>query len=758
MKLNKTFLLLILISTIISAQNYSIFGIVKSDSIISGVQVYIEENNEIASTNTQGKFNFQKLSKGKYNLLFNHIGFKSKNIIVEINESDVQIEVTLEPNTIELSEAIVISSRKETAIRDLSLSLEYIGEAEIQKSSKITISDLLKNESGISVVRDAPWATTINVRGLSKQNLVYLIDGSRIETSTNLAAGLSLFNLNDIENIEIIKSGGSSLYGSGATGGIINILTKQVELRNHLFVKSQIINSYNSVNNGYNNYVNLKLGDSFWGLKLSGAFRRADDTKIPSGKLSNSSFNDEGINASFLLSPMDNVNFIFDYQKFNAFDVGIPGGDPFTSSASAKYKSAKRNLYNATIELNNIAKYLLKAKIKYYNQVISRSVEVRPNQLVKSNPQADHFTNGILLQTDWYLVKENYLITGIDIWQREYNGLRTVTNRSKNIITVDKPVPDSKFRNLGVYAKDDLSLINNKLLLSLSIRYDLINILNDKTLNPLYVIKNGEKSYPVNKLASFEESDVMNNSISGGLGIIYKLTPKLDLITNYAYNFRSPSLEERFQYIDLGGIIYLGNPQLKPEESFYFDAGIRVWEKDLQVNFNTFGNVFNNLVVDNSFIPDSIYMKKNVGKAFLYGFDFRVDYNFYKNISAYLNTSFVRGRDIKMESDLSEIPPLHGIIGFTITIKNYLSCEISANISADQNKVGSDENRTPGFTYFDFSISTEKFNYGLTNISLSVGIENIFNRKYREHLSTYRGINLFEPGRNIFAKLILELD
>lgn len=108
----------------------------------------------------------------------------------------------------------------------------------------------------------------------------------------------------------------------------------------------------------------------------------------------------------------------------------------------------------------------------------------------------------------------------------------------------------------------------------------------------------------------------MNNSISGGLGIIYKLTPKLDLITNYAYNFRSPSLEERFQYIDLGGIIYLGNPQLKPEESFYFDAGIRVWEKDLQVNFNTFGNVFNNLVVDNSFIPDSIYMKKNVGKAF----------------------------------------------------------------------------------------------------------------------------------------------
>ncbi len=62
----------------------------------------------------------------------------------------------------------------------------------------MTVSDLINKESGLSVVKDGPWATSVNVRGLSKLNIVYLIDWNRIETFTNIAAGLSLMDMNDL--------------------------------------------------------------------------------------------------------------------------------------------------------------------------------------------------------------------------------------------------------------------------------------------------------------------------------------------------------------------------------------------------------------------------------------------------------------------------------------------------------------------------------------------------------------------------------
>ncbi|HBG54593.1 MAG TPA: hypothetical protein DDW70_10370, partial [Rikenellaceae bacterium] len=63
---------------------------------------------------------------------------------------------------------------------------------------------------------DGVWATNINVRGLSEDRLVILIDGNRVETATDLTASLSMVDVNDIEHVEVIKGAQSSLYGTGA--------------------------------------------------------------------------------------------------------------------------------------------------------------------------------------------------------------------------------------------------------------------------------------------------------------------------------------------------------------------------------------------------------------------------------------------------------------------------------------------------------------------------------------------------------------
>ena len=744
----------------LSGQEYSIYGIVSSDKPLSNVQVTIPELNFNTTTNNVGYYEFNNLPLSKLSIEFKHIGYQRslRNVILN-GANRYELNVSLTELIIELSEATVISSRNEQRVKDVSFPIEVINSLKIQNTSSITVSDLVKSESGISVIKDGPWATSINIRGLSKQNIVYLIDGNRIETSTNIAAGLSLIDMSNIQSIEVVKGGLSSLYGTGATGGVVNIISKESQFSNNFYTSSHINSSYNSVNNLSANSLSLNAGSENWTVKINASVRRADDTDTPNGKLENSSFNDESLNLSFKYAPLTNIQFRIDAHKFSAFDVGIPGGAPFPTTATAKYLHAKRDMISGSINFNSISQHLLKANIKYYHQKIDRSVEVKPNKMVTSAPGATHETNGAVIQTDWQFVNNNYFVAGIDYWQRQYNGIRTVTNLAQNIIKADRPVPNSTFKSMGLFIKDEFNLLSEKLNISLSGRYDFIQISNKETKNPLYIINNGNiNSNIIDQLASYEAQTENNKSISGGIGSIYKLSNKYDVTFNLGYNFRSPSLEERYQYIDLGGIVYLGNPELKPEEGVFIDAGFRVWEDDFNFRANAFLNSFSNLVQDISVKEDSLYKKQNIGEARLYGFDLRIDYNYYKNYLAYLTLGYVRGKDIIANTNLPEIPPFNGSFGLKIPISGLFNIDLTSTFALQQNDVGDGESKTSGFTYFDMSFISNNYSLNIMSFRIVAGVQNIFNKEYREHLSTYRGLKMNEPGRNIFVKLILDLE
>ncbi len=263
---------------------------------------------------------------------------------------------------------------------------------------------------------------------------------------------------------------------------------------------------------------------------------------------------------------------------------------------------------------------------------------------------------------------------------------------------------------------------------------------------------------PPDPLASYDAYDENNKSVSGGIGAVYKFYTNLDFTFNFGYNFRSPSLEERYQFIDLGGIVYLGNPKLQPEEGTFFDAGFRIWENDLSFRINGFFNKFSNLVVDDILIPDSIFVKENIGEARLYGFDARVDFNFYDDYLVYANAAYVRGEDLTKNENLPQISPFNGLLGVVIPITDLMKFDLSATFSSSQNNIGLGEDKTGGFTYYDVKVMSNDINFGFLNFNVIGGVQNIFDRKYREHLSTYRGINNLEPGRNIFVKLIFNFN
>ncbi|MCJ7552536.1 MAG: TonB-dependent receptor, partial [Ignavibacteriaceae bacterium] len=641
---------------------------------------------------------------------------------------------------------------------------------------------------GISMISDGVWSTDLNIRGLSRNNIVTIIDGTRIETANDISARLSMIDLNDVDRIEVIKGAASSVYGTGATGGIVNIVSRQPSFNKNYLNSGSVSLGYNSVNNLRAISGNIFNSGYFWSSKISGSYRKADNIETPSGELKNSQFTDYSLSASMNIQPFNNHLLKFNYQLFKAEDVGIPGATPlFPDNADVRYPKEKRELFSAGYEIQNISSVFSKVLVRYSHQFILRDVENIPNivqnipgagsflplrvSVLKITPTADHNSHNFLAQTNLIFARNNLLTLGIDYWSRSYNGERlkyqlietldstgtTVVNALINKVIAEKPLPDSKFQSVGFFAQDDYEMLKDKLKFSLGARVDKIIVSGQTTLNPLYEINNGIIDYsPPTQKVIWEKTEVDDISYSSNLGLNFSATSNLDLTLSLGYSFRSPSLEERFQYIDLGSRVRIGDPNLKPEKGYSTDFGIRYYSSNLKIISSLFYNYITDIVVEKPGIFEErlAQIKTNIGEARLYGFDLLVNYNFYKDWLIYSTVSFVKGDDLSEDTNLPQIPPLNGTLGLKIFLANVIETELSSTIYAAQNDIAIGEIASPGYAVSNFSVNLKNIEFTPARLQIFAGVENIFNKSYRSHLSTTRGGMTIEPGRNFYIKLV----
>ncbi|MBK9097213.1 MAG: TonB-dependent receptor [bacterium] len=788
MKTKYFLLLFILINGLSFGQTFTLKGKISNSENglpIQGATVFISYSS-FAYSNTDGFYSFSGLNAGKYQIKISSLGYKSISTELEIN-SDVIKNFNLIHSAIELDEVVVSTNRTENYLRNSPFAESLVGKEEIQMRSTMSLPDILQNEPGVSLLRDGIWGTEVSIRGLNRENVITLIDGNRIATSTDVAARLSMVDLNDVERVEVIKGASSSIYGSGATGGIVNIITKSPQLYERLSFSGNVIGEYNSVNDLSVFGGSVYGGSSFWSTKLSGSYRKANNTQTPEGELSNSQFEDYSFSGALNIFPIDNHKLKIDYQLFRADDVGIPGASVFPDNAEVRYPFEKRELISAGYEIQNISKVFYKLSAKYSYQLINRDVENIPNivqnippsggnparrvSVLKITPSADHKNNNATLQGNFWLFDSHNLAAGFDYWDRSYKGEReryqlievldSAGNvvSTTNVITGEKPVPNSKYKSLGIFAQDEFKLFDDRLSTTVGLRYDFINITAEKTLNPVYTITNGVlNTTPPNQKVIWDSTNNNNSSYSVNIGFIYSILPSIDLTLGLGASFRSPSLEERFQYIDQGSVVRVGNPELNPEKGQSIDFGVRHYSDNLKIISSFFYSYFNDLVVEvpGTFEGRNALIKTNIGEARIYGFDFSADYNFWRDYIFYTTASYVNGDDITADGNLPEIPPLNGRVGLKLSFLEYLQADVSSTIFAEQNEVAEGELTTPGYAVFNFLLNSTSIKFSIISFRIYSGVENIFDKAYRNHLSTTRGSITIEPGRNIFVKLAVE--
>ncbi|NHB67440.1 TonB-dependent receptor [Perlabentimonas gracilis] len=768
-----------------------------SQQAIEGVAIQVVPANAVgrtftATTNANGRFTLT-LPTYSYQFNLSIIGYSQVQQVLAIsNETEKTFELT--PLPFSLGEVVVSSFRVNRSVKQLPTPLAVVGKYDYQKHSGITLSNVLANEPGIAVGGDGVWATNINIRGFAENRLVTLVDGFRVETATDLTASLSMIDVNDIERVEVIKGAQSVLYGTGAMGGIVNIITKDGHFASQPYINGNIIGGFASANSSYSGYASVNAGADRWYIKANGTYTDAQNVTTPKGELPNSQFTANNLSAKLGFKPADNHIVKAQFQRYWATDVGIPGGSAFPGPATASYSDIGRQLFSASYEVTSVSNTLSSLKLSYFNQYILRDVLLFPNIVTEVpvpigtqrttpqyfTPTGEHLTNGLQLQSTWNLGENNTLIAGIDAWERNLRTQREkyimvevfstsgdlmVTN---NIVRGETPTPESTFSTAGIFVQNESRLLDDRLTLILGGRADGIRTKNEQNFDVDYLIINGNRNdSPPNQRTTFEAGEQTLFSWSANAGVLYNVATDIDLSANLARSFRAPSLEESFKFIDLGNLVLLGNPSLKSESGYASDLGLRIWKQNVTAQVGVFANWIDNMIVETP--GEYIYtintgpmegtvdtlpalVNANVSKARLYGFDLKLQYKATRSLVVFGSGAYVRGEDTEAATNLPQIPPLSGRFGLRYNINRIGNVEASVFGASKQDKVAEGETTTDGYHRIDMAVSTNRFSVGLSKVQLFAGVDNLTNNSYTNHLSTNRGAISIEPGRNIYVR------
>ena len=220
----------LLVANPVLSQPGSIRGMVTDifEARLPGVNVLIEGSIVGTSTDRLGKFHLGDLSEGTYVLRFSFIGFQTHlETIVLTGDRTIELTIRMQDQVLESREIIVTASRREQLALTAPVSVSVLSAKDLNVRNIVHLDDALRTVSGVHL-----QGNQVNVRGSSGfayntgSRVLLLLDGMPLLTPDSDGVPFDALPFAQIERVEVLKGPGSSLYGSGALGGVINVITK----------------------------------------------------------------------------------------------------------------------------------------------------------------------------------------------------------------------------------------------------------------------------------------------------------------------------------------------------------------------------------------------------------------------------------------------------------------------------------------------------------------------------------------------------
>lgn len=196
---------------------------------IQAANVHLLGTKQKTVTDSLGYYSFGNIAVGNYTIQISQMGFQSLKKKIQVIKDSVQsYNFELTDNDNQLNEVVVSGTLKPVKRLESAVPVEVYSSVFFKKNPTPSIYDALQNINGVRPQLNCGVCNTgdIHINGLEGPYTLVLIDGMPIVSSLSTVYGLSGIPNSLVERIEIVKGPASSLYGSEAVGGLINIITK----------------------------------------------------------------------------------------------------------------------------------------------------------------------------------------------------------------------------------------------------------------------------------------------------------------------------------------------------------------------------------------------------------------------------------------------------------------------------------------------------------------------------------------------------
>lgn len=412
----------------------------------------------------------------------------------------------------DLGEVVVTGTRTPKFLKDTPIQTRVITSREIEKTDATNIQDLLQQElPGVEFSYAMNQQTHLNFSGFGGQGVLFLIDGERLAGETMDDVDFTRLNMDNVERIEIVKGAASALYGSNATGGVINIITKKT--------------------------------DKPWTLNVNGRLAR---------------HNEQRYGASFGLNGKRLGNmFTANYTDVDNFDV-YSAADPVTRIISTVYGDRTLNLKDQLVwsPSRNVE---IGGRVGYFFRQTARTAE-QPERY-------RDFSGG--LRIDWTLsdhdmLQANYAFDQYD--KSDYQKLRKLDIRDYSNVR-------NTFRLLynHTFGSGDILTAGADFMHDYLFNTNLDNTERKQDSFDFFLQYDWRISQKLEAVGAVRYdyfSDGGESRLTPKLNLCYKPVRNLSLRAGYGMGFRAPTLKEKYYDFDMAGIwIVEGNAALKSEIS-----------------------------------------------------------------------------------------------------------------------------------------------------------------------------------------------
>ncbi len=761
--------------------NLCINGFVKdvNNRPLSDATIYLNGTSQRTLTDSSGRFHFTGLNTGKYTVKVTYVGFHQPSLGLFLLK-DTLIEITLHQESILMEEVNIVENRSKA-----------IGEMQSVQVSMISRESILQNISGslVQSIGRLPGLASINItsgiakpviRGLSFSRVAVIEDGIKQEGQQwGIDHGLEIDQYG-VEKAAVIKGPLSFQYGSDAIGGVI-ILSGQNFLAPHSMDGSVMItgksnndligiSAYSGIR-WNKNYFRIRLtADDYGDMKVPADSFNYNGWQLPIGdsRLKNTAGKDYGI--KICTGMLDSwgtwsVNLSNYHQKVGFFSGSHGMPDIYNlqddgQERSIEFPYQKVNHFKVITNTKlRIKDHWLEADLGYqlnHRQEFSfphtHGLGPQPEGNLEIDLQLSTLSGNIRYYFD--KTEEKCRMIGV-------SGQYQQNTRGGYYFLL----PDYRTWSAGTFYFQQWSL-SRRWLFNYSARIDFGHIYTQRFLEPVYDGQNIVTGYK--QRSPLIRKNFFN--VSGGVGSSWQINRTLNLKINLGTSYKIPSAPE----LTSNGVHHgtfrheMGDSTLTSERSFQLDLGLRYESKKISTGLSPFITWFPNFIYlsptgEFSFLPDAgqIYQYRQ-SEALFAGGEFTFSVEVFKHLIFHNQSQYVYAENLDDGYPLPFIPAASTMNSlryeWTEAGKHWRNVygEIELQTTAPQNRVARNELKTNGYNLLNLSAGCT-FIFGNQPIEIMFQIQNLTNKKYFNHMSLYRMLDLPDPGINFILVIDVPL-